>query len=281
MLQSGLANSPISFTSYLPYEDVAKLYKYTLPTLDNMINLQDFSELNMLERNGWTDRDIVSSKSLYMITPKNSNARQASYPSIAAWARPASVNNAYQSGKIPLTVTQDVRFFKPGDDITSFNWTNLSISRTERNQMRKEGDFSYITKGLFKRVKDAQGDPIQYYNDKTEQSYYIYKAINGLGDGFRAQEYYPSARVSKIDNGLIAPTEMSDATIVAAWEGTLDKAYPTTEEGGAIITRLNDGRILLADNEKYRAEEITAKLLEEIGYSKKSANIILTIKCKG
>ena len=281
VLQSGLANSPISFTSYLPYEDVAKLYKYTLPTLDNMINLQDFSELNMLERNGWTDRDIVSSKSLYMITPKNSNARQASYPSIAAWARPASVNNAYQSGKIPLTVTQDVRFFKPGDDITSFNWTNLSISRTERNQMRKEGDFSYITKGLFKRVKDAQGDPIQYYNDKTKQSYYIYKAINGLGDGFRAQEYYPSARVSKIDNGLIAPTEMSDATIVAAWEGTLDKAYPTTEEGGAIITRLNDGRILLADNEKYRAEEITAKLLEEIGYSKKSANIILTIKCKG
>ena len=281
VLQSGLANSPISFTSYLPYEDVAKLYKYTLPTLDNMINLQDFSELNMLERNGWTDRDIVSSKSLYMITPKNSNARQASYPSIAAWARPASVNNAYQSGKIPLTVTQDVRFFKPGDDIISFNWTNLSISRTERNQMRKEGDFSYITKGLFKRVKDAQGDPIQYYNDKTKQSYYIYKAINGLGDGFRAQEYYPSARVSKIDNGLIAPTEMSDATIVAAWEGTLDKAYPTTEEGGAIITRLNDGRILLADNEKYRAEEITAKLLEEIGYSKKSANIILTIKCKG
>ncbi len=189
VLQSGLANSPISFTSYLPYEDVASLYKYTLRILDNMTNLQDFADINMLERNGWTDSDIVSSDSLYMITPQNSNARQASYPAIASWARPASVNNAFRDGKIPLTVTQDVRYFKPGDDIISYNWNDLSVSRIERNQKRKEGDYSYINKGLFKRVMD-QGEPLVYYNPKTKKNYYIYKAINGLGDGFRAIEYY-------------------------------------------------------------------------------------------
>ena len=280
VLQSGLANSPISFTSYLPYEDVASLYKYTLRILDNMPNLQNFADVNMLERNSWTDSDIVSSDSLYMITPQNSNARQASYPAIASWARPASVNNAFNDGKIPLTITQDVRYFKPGDDIISYNWNDLSVSRIERNQKRKEGDYSYINKGLFKRVMD-QGDPLVYYNPKTKKNYFIYKAINGLGDGFRAQEYYDTASKSKIDNQLIKVTEVSDATVVSAWSGALDLKYPSTEEGGAIMAKLNDGRILLADGEKYIPEEITAKLLEEIGYSKKSANIILTLKCKG
>ena len=280
VLQSGLANSPISFTSYLPYEDVASLYKYTLRILDNMPNLQDFADINMFERNGWTDSDIVSSDSLYMITPSNSNAKGVSYPAIAPWARPASVNNAFRDGEIPLTVTQDVRYFKPGDDIISYNWNDLEISRIERNQKRKEGDYSYIKKGLFKRVMD-QGEPLVYYNPKTKKNYYIYKAINGLGDGFRAQEYYATASRSKIDNQLIKVKEVSDETVVAAWQGALDIKYPSTEEGGAIMAKLNDGKILLADGEKYIPEEITAKLLEEIGYSKKSANIILTLKCKG
>lgn len=280
VLQSGLAKSPISFTSFLPYEDVAKIYQYTLPVLDNMPNLQDFVTLNMFERNSWQDPDIVSSKSLYMITPQNSNARQASYPSIADWARPASVNQAYNKKQIPLTVTQDVRYFKPGDEIVSFNWTDLAIGRTKRNEMRKEGDYSYIKKGLFKIVTDEFEMPIVYFNEKTDQQYYIYKAINGLGDGYRAQEYYGAASKSKIDNGLIAPIEMSDAVITEAWQGELD-IITTIEEVGEIYSIDKNGDFRLADNQLYPAEEVTAELLEEIGYSKQSANNILTQKCRG
>ncbi len=280
VLQSGLAKSPISFTSFLPYEDVAKIYQYTLPVLDNMPNLQDFVTLNMFERNSWQDPDIVSSKSLYMITPQNSNARQASYPSIADWARPASVNQAYNKKQIPLTVTQDVRYFKPGDVIVSFNWTDLAIGRTKRNEMRKEGDYSYIKKGLFKIVTDEFEMPIVYFNEKTDQQYYIYKAINGLGDGYKAQEYYGAASKSKIDNGLIAPIEMSDAVITEAWQGELD-IITTIEEVGEIYSIDKNGDFRLADNQVYPAEEVTAELLEEIGYSKQSANNILTQKCRG
>ena len=73
---------------------------------------------------------------------------------------------------------------------------------------------------------------------------------------------------------------MSDAVITEAWQGELD-IITTIEEVGEIYSIDKNGDFRLADNQVYPAEEVTAELLEEIGYSKQSANNILTQKCRG
>ena len=285
ILQSGLSTSAISFTSYLPYADVSKVYDKFLPMLENMPNLDNFQKADMFQRNSWNDSDAVRSEDLYLITPANSNAMSASYPAIAAWARPKSVTAAQAKGEIPQTVVQLAGSYKSGDDFMVFNWSDLRISRAARAKMRKAGDYSYIRKGLFKLVKNPDGSKFTYTNPKTERVGYIYKAINALGDSSNANEYYFNARPSVIDNGFIKPTEASDAVVRSVWEGSYGRTIPTLEDDGqGYIMRLNDGKIMLADGKKYTPEVISDnnfELLKELGYSKKViGNIIKIIKCR-
>jgi len=287
VLQSGLSSSPISFTSYLPQEDVDKIYKYTLPLLENLPNLQDFADLNMFQRNNWQDDTIVRADSLFMLTPKaTNNVKSASFPSIAAWARPDSVNTAFQNGNIPLTVTQNVSNFKAGDDTMVFSWTDLSYSRTEVAAMRKAGNYDYVKKGLFKIVRDPEGLPIVHNSENkkkgTVDKYYIYKHINAFGDSYRAQEFYTNARKSVIDNGLMKANEKSDLIVSSAWDGSLGKAFPSVlESGETYFNKLNDGTFLLADNAKYRPSEITSEMLLEMGYPEDVTGRLIKLICKG
>ena len=287
VLQSGLSSSPISFTSYLPQEDVDKIYKYTLPLLENLPNLQSFADLNMFQRNNWQDDTIVRADSLFMLTPKaTNNVKSASFPSIAAWARPDSVNTAFQNGNIPLTVTQNVSNFKAGDDTMVFSWTDLSYSRTEVAAMRKAGNYDYVKKGLFKIVRDPEGLPIVHNSENkktgTVDKYYIYKHINAFGDSYRAQEFYTNAKKSVIDNGLMKANEKSDLIVSSAWDGSLGKAFPSVlESGETYFNKLNDGTFLLADNGKYKPSEITSEMLLEMGYPEDVTGRLIKLICKG
>ena len=287
VLQSGLSSSPISFTSYLPQEDVDKIYKYTLPLLENLPNLQSFADLNMFQRNNWQDDTIVRADSLFMLTPKaTNNVKSASFPSIAAWARPDSVNTAFQNGNIPLTITQNVSNFKAGDDTMVFSWTDLSYSRTEVAAMRKAGNYDYVKKGLFKIVRDPEGLPIVHNSENkkkgTVDKYYIYKHINAFGDSYRAQEFYTNARKSVIDNGLMKANEKSDLIVSSAWDGSLGKAFPSVlESGETYFNKLNDGTFLLADNGKYKPSEITSEMLLEMGYPEDVTGRLIKLICKG
>ena len=302
VLQSGLSSSPISFTSYLPQEDVDKIYRYTLPLLENLPNLQSFADLNMFQRNNWQDDTIVRADSLFMLTPKpTNNVKSASFPSIAAWARPKSVNNAFQNGNIPLTVTQNVSNFKAGDDTMVFSWTDLSYSRTEVAAMRKAGNYDYVKKGLFKIVRDPEGLPIVHNSENkkkgTVDKYYIYKHINAFGDSYRAQEFYTNAKKSVIDNGFLKvvfktkdqngkevekDNEKSDLIVSSAWDGSLGKAFPSVlESGETYFNKLNDGTFLLADNVKYRPSEITSEMLLEMGYPEDITGRLIKLICKG
>jgi len=287
VLQSGLGNSPISFTSYLPQEDVDKIYRYTLPLLENLSNLQDFADLNMFQRNNWQNDSIVRSDSLFMLTPgANNNVKSASFPSIAPWARPDSVNTAFANGSIPLTVTQNVANFKAGDDMMVFSWTDLSYTRTEVAAMRKAGDYKYIKKGLFKIVRDPEGLPIVHSTENkkkgTVDKYYIYKNINAFGDSYRAQEFYTNAKESVIDNGFIKANEKSDLIVSSAWQGSLNQAVPSVlESGETYFNKLNNGEFLLADGMKYKPLEVNREMLLEIGYSKEVTGTIIKLICKG
>jgi predicted NAD-dependent protein-ADP-ribosyltransferase YbiA (DUF1768 family) len=83
--------------------------------------------------------------------------------------------------------------------------------------MRKEGDFSFIRKGLFKKV--MVGDEPLVHPDRKGNPQYIYKMINAWGDSFRANELYDSARKSVVENGYIkVDKEVDDLTIAAYFE---------------------------------------------------------------
>jgi hypothetical protein len=195
----------------------------------------------MFQRNNWQNDSIVRSDSLFMLTPgANNNVKSASFPSIAPWARPDSVNTAFANGSIPLTVTQNVANFKAGDDMMVFSWTDLSYTRTEVAAMRKAGDYKYIKKGLFKIVRDPEGLPIVHSTENkkkgTVDKYYIYKNINAFGDSYRAQEFYTNAKESVIDNGFIKANEKSDLIVSSAWQGSLNQAVPSVLESGETST---------------------------------------------
>jgi len=88
------------------------------------------------------------------------------------------------------------------------NWANDEIA-----EMRKKGDFSYIKRGLFRRVKDVNGQPFVHISNNRE--YYIYQAVNAWGARERAQEFYDVEKASEIDNGFIKVTNVAaDAKIV-------------------------------------------------------------------
>jgi hypothetical protein len=84
--------------------------------------------------------------------------------------------------------------------------------------MVKASDFSFIKKGLFKKVIDDGVDPLITYN-RSGYTFIVYKAINAWGDSFRANEFYDFATKSKIDNRFIKVDEVSDDTIKSAFIG--------------------------------------------------------------
>jgi len=270
ILQSGLNNSPISFTSLIPYEDFARIYNKTLPVIENLPNLNDFYELGVFQRNNWSDNDVVAYNRLFSIFNEIYGVQ---YPSVDFL--PANVKKAIVDGEIPQVITQ--RIGKVGGEYIVASW-NKKLSRQEIAKMRKAGDYSYINKGLFKQVFDADGNPL-FTLDKKRNAYFVYKAINALGDSFRANEFYTSAKQSIIDNGMMKVNEVTDAQVVAAFEST--KPKPSTSPSSNVLFTKEGGKYRLADGNLYDADQINAEMLLAMGYSEQRAGQIINIKCKG
>lgn len=216
-LQSGLNNSPISFTSLLPYEDFKELYNETLAKIEEIPNLANFYNLDVFQRNNWSDTNIVPSKKAEW---KQSNKTKKWYskpfnPSEMSFIR-KELKLAKQKGLISEVLNISTLSREGRSKFITFVWEDGKFTKEEKNAKRKKGDFSYIKKGLFKRVEDSFGEPLissTEGKDGTIYDSYIYKAINAWGDGFRANELYDDVRQSVIDNGYIKVKEVEDSVI--------------------------------------------------------------------
>ena len=239
VLQSGLTNSRISFTSLLPYEDFKDIYNDSLSILDKMANLQDFVALNVLERNNWNNPDIVSSKKSQWLKLKEPFT-DFQTGQLKQWVKVPEIeflnknlSKAVKLGKIPQVI-QLSPFTKEGrEEFVNFTWES-DISKKKKQEMRKKGDYSYIKKGLFKKVHDSNGLPLvsTYVSKKTGKEYssVIFKAVNAWGDSFRANEFYTVAKPSIIDNGFIKVKEVDDATIEKALFPKKQAVYEGTDQ---------------------------------------------------
>jgi hypothetical protein len=212
ILQSGVSPSPISFTSLIPYEDVERIYGKVLSNLGSIRNLAEFKDLGVFERNNWRNSDIVpQEKARWIVNKKGElvyNPQMKYLPDAYQTVKAIAKQNKETPYPEVISISSTSR--NGNSDYVFFSWDNMQISKTERKQMRDNGDFSYINRGLFQKIKDADGNPLI-----SPGGYFYYKQINAWGDGFRAKEFYPLSRQSVIDNGTLkVENEMSDESLI-------------------------------------------------------------------
>ena len=227
VLQSGLSNSPISFTSLLPYEDFKGIYNKTLSNLKSLDNfeLNDYLKVNAFERNNWGDDDIVPLRRAtwgedgfgFPLYNKNMKFKNK------------NLNKAMEENKIPALLKLSSLAREASSDVISYTWEDESLTAKEKAELRKIGDYSFIKKALFKKVYDG-GEPLAMtytINGKPGRSF-IYKAINAWGDSFRANEFYATAHKSVIDNGYIQVDEVTDDPIIPFFVKAEQQVTPET-----------------------------------------------------
>jgi len=114
------------------------------------------------------------------------------------------------------------------------------ISSEQRILRRKIGNTQHQHKMLMQKVYTTDANnkrvPLLHITEKNGKIYtkHVYKAINALGDSFRAQEFYTTNQQSVLDNGFDKVNEVEDDIIVDIYNGggvtsTADVAITSTE----------------------------------------------------
>jgi hypothetical protein len=217
VLQSGLTTSRISYTSLLPFEDFVEVYNQTLSKIDIMPNLSDFKDINVFERSNWNDTDIVPYHREKVIKTKKGN-----------WFKPETtmVNkkliDAMLMGETPRSVNISTYSQEAQSDVITFVWSDMTLNKNEKKEMIKRGDYSFMKKGLFKKVyaKNKNGilAPIVYETTSKDKETkeirvyknYVYKMINAWGDSIYAKEFYGKANTLLSSSTTSFPSVMNN-----------------------------------------------------------------------
>lgn len=272
VLQSGLSNSPISFTSVIPYEDFEKIYNKTLSKLESIPNLDDFYNIGVFQRNNWSNDDVVPYRRAVWIEEKASG-RMRYNPSMAYLSAP--VKEAVAENVMPPVMTQSINSREAVSDFIVYTWEKREdlltkeemqaykdsvaqaglegkrapklsdVINAKKTEMRKAGDYSFINKGLFQKVKDKYGVPL--LSQQKSGDYFVYKAVNAWGDSYRANEFYDVDKKSVFDNGFIQVEDVDNDVIITKFlEKPSKKTAP--EEGPIQPTPTEDESWQQEDN---------------------------------
>jgi hypothetical protein len=276
ILQSGLSNSPISFTSLLPYEDFKEEYNKTLSKLNEIPNLEDFHKLGVFQRNNWNNDDIVPySRARWIQVPDFTFGTRWVYNPAMEFL-PKNVKEAMANGRIPQVVSLSTLSSEAQSEYIVYSWEKgpedlltekeqqlsskqqYKLLKDKKLAMKKKGDFSYMQKGLFQRVKESPEEGANpfihtYTNSKKEvREYYIYKMVNAWGDSFRANEFYTVGKPSVIDNRFLKTTEMEDSPITNAFLQEETKKPKTRT--GSTVTRTISTAPVTADQASLKSQ---------------------------
>lgn len=208
LIQSGLTNSPISFTSLLPYEDFKELYNETLYTLETMDGLEEFYNLDVFQRNNASNSDVAAYKRAKLWFGKGPRGGTR-VSNLDVDTLLYTVQDAVENEDLPKIIGISPYSQEGRSDYIVYSWED-SITNEERIHRRKTGDTSHIHKVLAKKVyREVKGRTVPVMQrtksvdaQGKEKIYekYIYKAINAWGDSYHAQEFYTDRRPSVLDN---------------------------------------------------------------------------------
>jgi len=260
VLQSGLMNSRIAFTNLLPFEDFTAVYNQTLSKIDKMPNLSNFVDMNVLERSNWNDTNVVPQHKEKVILTKKGR-----------WFKPETtmvskkLKKAMDNGEIPKVINILASSLEGRSDVITYIWSDMKLSKTEKAEMVKKGDYSFMKKGLFKKVyttaEDGKATPLVYDTPPSKDGRvyrnFVYKMINAWGDSLYANEFYdklnpldPTSTISRpsvLDNGYEKVMEGTSRIEVALGLGKTTKTSGEVEdvkvaeilEGGVSKTKEN------------------------------------------
>jgi hypothetical protein len=223
LLQSGLTNSPISFTNLLPYNDFKGLYQDTLSILEKLPNLAKFQELNVFERNNWNNSDVVTYKRATLYFGEDEDGtKYVSNLDIDTLIKP--LKTAVKNNVIPKLVGLSPMSEAGRSDFIVYSYEDV-ISPEQRILRRKTGNTEHQHKMLMQKVytidENNKRVPLLHITEKNGVVYtkHVYKAINAWGDSFRAQEFYTTNQQSVLDNGFDKVNEVKDDVIVDIYKG--------------------------------------------------------------
>jgi hypothetical protein len=288
VLQSGLSTSPISFTNLIPYEDFSDIYSKVLSRLEELPNMENFYNLGVFQRNNWNNDDVVPTKAAIKTFMGIYNP--------AMKYLPKNVKSEISQGNIPQVLSVSTLSPEGKSEYIVYTWKEIPKGMKE-STMREEGDFSFLKKGLFKKVYDIRD--LEYIHSTNDREYFIYKAVNAWGDGFRAQEFYDEARQSVIENGFIKVEETSDTLVINTFGRTSKKTLsdklnntlknkrklkenlfeqkddiPLSDVDDSsddkLFSEINNVNVLslqLKDGNTYLVSEITNQIMTDMGYT--------------
>jgi hypothetical protein len=212
-LLQGLANSPISFTQFLPVEDLVEIMQPIIARLDSIPGIDNFSDMYMYERNNWNNTNVVPSRYEWKKTQKG-------VLKIYNTVGNLNTKNLTDKDGVSSVVGLNTKSRKSDSDVITIIYKKDGYSNEQIATMRKNGDYSYMFKGLYQMVKNADGTPLleeQKINKQGDVTYnYIFKQINAWGDGFKLQEYYNQQQKSVVNNGYDkVDKELDDRKIIS------------------------------------------------------------------
>ena len=273
ILQSGLSTTPYSFTSLLPYEDFMEIYNDAIYKMEmgSELDLNKFYELGVLQRNNWSDDNIVpqqkaKSRGLDMYGNPIYNTNMD-------FRKMAAVQKAINEGVVPKLLKMSTLSNAGRYDFVSYSWEMVPQGKSKA-QMRKEGDFSYIKKGLFKKVyydKERTKPVITGFTKKmadgTTKTFnsYVYQMVNAWGDSFRANEFYDAVKESVIDNGYEKVTA-GQYQVVGSYLGetyTVDM-YTSPERDDQAVARLFGAVVETAPTQAPAVSVPTTKIISGV-----------------
>ena len=216
VLQSGLTQSTVSFTNLLPYDDFLNVYNDVLADLPIM-SIKEFKDLNVFERTFWNYDDVVPHMEAeyrvdWMTGFTEYNTNMMFKP---------EVYNAMKAKELPILLKLPISAEETNYDVIVYTYEK-QISAKQKREMRQRGDYSYVNKGLFKKVGMVDGG--------SGNKVFIYKAINAWGDGIFAKEFYNIAQKSVIDNGFNESDETITDDTILSYFGVMPIMAPTVEE---------------------------------------------------
>ena len=206
-LLQGLANSPISFTQFIPVEDLVNAMQPIISKLDSIPNIEAFANLHMFERNNWNNTDVV---------PFQKAFKKNDYQELKIFSKVKFLKKVREQGGNVIALDALSRI--TNSDIVTISYNKPEYSKTQIEDMRKAGDYSYISKGLYQKVYTPSGEELYSsyeFNGRIGRTLF-FRQINAWGDSYRLQEYYNMPRESAVDNGYDKiKNELSDDIVVS------------------------------------------------------------------
>ena len=253
----GTAKTPISINNVIPVEDRAEYITSIVNTLNIDQDLENFAKNGKFQRNAWKDNDIVPvckpnsyEKGLVNIDQFGNNMNRYEIfafrsPKLASLGTTYSdrkflfLSEKYSAKDIQNDFIKIARIQEKGGEKFDLK-TGVTITGANFSARKKKGDMSLQDYYGYEKVKYPDGTPVTYIqkSDDGQETIYIYKQINLLGDGMFATEHYEDNRPSVIDNGTVKVEEMSNDQIISLLESEIQetlKVEPVTSASSAPV----------------------------------------------